>query len=210
MADLGAISDNIPKEYKVILKHSKGGESNTVNANLPPEFSFGLDIQWTMPFASGIGDLAQTMLSNARIPGANQAQNLVSAATGHTLILKAHTAQVYGGCTPLTVTIPFVFQAINDTQKEVVDPIKYLLRLAAPYLEGKVLVAPLHVLGLKDEYVSLSIGQFIYLPFVVLKSVHPTFKTILYKNGKPMSATVEVTVETFYAITKNDVDEMFV
>lgn len=57
--------------------------------------------------------------------------------------------------------------------------------------------------------ISLSLGQFMFFPSVVVTDVSPTFDVLLSPDGKPLRATVNVGFRTFYIPTQNDIELMF-
>lgn len=57
--------------------------------------------------------------------------------------------------------------------------------------------------------ISLTLGQFMYFPSIVVTDVSPTFDVMLSPDGKPMRATVNVGFRTFYIPTENDIEQMF-
>lgn len=57
--------------------------------------------------------------------------------------------------------------------------------------------------------ISLYIGQFIYLPSVVITDVSPTFDVVLAEDKNPVRATVNVNFKSFFVPTKQDMDDMF-
>lgn len=57
--------------------------------------------------------------------------------------------------------------------------------------------------------ISLYIGQFIYLPSVVITDVSPTFDVVLAEDKNPIRATVNVVFKSFFVPTKQDMEDMF-
>ena len=57
--------------------------------------------------------------------------------------------------------------------------------------------------------ISLYIGQFIYLPSVVITDVSPTFDVVLAEDKNPVRATVNVVFKSFFVPTKQDMEDMF-
>lgn len=57
--------------------------------------------------------------------------------------------------------------------------------------------------------ISLYIGNFIYLPSVVITDVSPTFDVMVGPDNNPLRATVNVSFRTFFIPTQNDIDGMF-
>lgn len=57
--------------------------------------------------------------------------------------------------------------------------------------------------------ISLYIGNFIYIPSIVITDVSPTFNVILGPDGNPMRASVQVSFKMFYIPTQDDIETMF-
>ena len=57
--------------------------------------------------------------------------------------------------------------------------------------------------------ISLYIGQFFYLPSVVITDVSPTFDVVLAQDKNPIRATVNVNFKSFFVPTKQDMEDMF-
>ena len=57
--------------------------------------------------------------------------------------------------------------------------------------------------------ISLYIGNFLYIPSVVISDVSPTFNVILGPDGNPTRASVNVTIKMLYIPTQADLDTMF-
>lgn len=57
--------------------------------------------------------------------------------------------------------------------------------------------------------ISLYIGQFLYLPSVVITDVSPTYDIMIGPDNNPIRATVNVNFRTFFIPTQNDIDVMF-
>lgn len=60
-----------------------------------------------------------------------------------------------------------------------------------------------------ENNISLYVGQFLYLPSVVITDVSPTFDVIIGADKNPMKASVNVTFRTFYTLTDKDIEIIF-
>lgn len=64
--------------------------------------------------------------------------------------------------------------------------------------------------GLKGgDIITLSVGNHLFFPSVIVKEVTPTFDTRMDPDGWPISATVNVLFETYEIITKEDLENIF-
>lgn len=57
--------------------------------------------------------------------------------------------------------------------------------------------------------ISLYIGNYLYIPSIVITDVSPTFNTIIGPDGNPTRAQVQVSFKMFYIPTQADLDVMF-
>lgn len=60
-----------------------------------------------------------------------------------------------------------------------------------------------------DGNISLYIGNFIFVPSVVITDVSPAFNVVLGPDQNPIRATVNVSFKMFYIPTQSDIDVMF-
>ena len=128
--------------------------------------------------------------------------------------LKLMTAHYWQGASPVSCNIPFEFIAQKDPEKEVIKPIKELYKLAAPYEEYGIIIPPgpsvagyLTGVGVK---INIYIGSKIAFKNVVIESVSAEIDTRPAKgSGHILHAKVDVSFTSFFAVTRDDVDDIF-
>ncbi len=113
---------------KILAKN--GNDDITIVAGLPETFAFDIASQYEAPFAQGMA--GDTKIASLLRLG------------GLSLTNQAMTAQVWQGTSDVQFTLPFVFQADTDEIKDVLEPIKNLMRLALPRTsqQGGILESP--------------------------------------------------------------------
>lgn len=203
--------------YRVTLSGS--GVSSVANlpliqAYLPETISFNLNSEWDSLMNSfagimpgGLGDSAKSFF------------DAYGAVTGHRSFLRQFsTFPAWKGNGPLEFTIPFVFSAIEDARRDVLNPMVALMKLVCPDLDGLLLNSPgpsftiqnNNVMFDPDKIVNLSIGRYIYIRGVIITDVRNSVTSKFDINGVPMQAQVDVTLRTSFSPTKRDIVEWFV
>lgn len=127
MASLAAVNN---PNYKVVI-HC-GDQNITIEADLPESFSFDVAAQYEAPFSAGLNNAVSQNLGSALRVG------------GLSLTNQAMTAQIWQGTTDIRFTVPLVFQTESDPLRDVIVPIRELLRLTMPREEeeGGLLESP--------------------------------------------------------------------
>jgi hypothetical protein len=90
-----------------------------VDAWLPETVGVDVNATYDAPYAQGLGEASQKLGAFAQFIGMN-------------LTTQALTAQIWQGGAFINFQIPFIFQAETSAEKDVMDPIKKLLRLTMP------------------------------------------------------------------------------
>lgn len=139
MADASIFADKYPKTsgktpdsaYQVHIHSDTEDGPIDVVGYLPEEFQFDANSQYEATFAQGLNGLNQSLGNIAKALGVN-------------LTTQAMTAQVWQGSNEVTFNISIVFQAETDSYKDVIKPIKDLLKLTMPKdkARGGLLEAP--------------------------------------------------------------------
>lgn len=116
--------------YKVFI-HC-GDQNIMITADIPEQFSFDIAATYEAPFSAGFNNLINQNLGSALRVG------------GLSLTNQAMTAQIWQGTTDVQFTIPLVFQAESDPVRDVIVPIRNLLKLTMPREEeeGGLLESP--------------------------------------------------------------------
>jgi len=120
------------RPYHVIITSQKTGNTEIqVEGWLPEEITFDVSSQYEAPYAQGLNSSFPIIGEIARALGVN-------------LVNQAMTVQVWQGGTELNFMIPLVLQAETDASRDVIQPIKKLLKLTMPKesQRGGLLEAP--------------------------------------------------------------------
>ncbi len=120
------------RPYHVIITSQKTGNTEIqVEGWLPEEITFDVSSQYEAPYAQGLNSAFPIIGEVARALGVN-------------LVNQAMTIQVWQGGTELNFQIPLVLQAETDASRDVIQPIKKLLKLTMPKesVRGGVFEAP--------------------------------------------------------------------
>ena len=201
--------------YTVWVTASGGGMNVNVQAPLPEKFSLAMSAQWDSPFARSAANAiagAINMASRNRIQASDGSVSNWLGAVGVPSRLRGESMQVWQESSAFTISIPLVLVAINDPKAEVWDKAKGLLQLCAPIEVGGMLKPPgPHATpGTSNTggvNVTVKMGNFLRMERCVVKNATADFDSILHVSGFPMSATVNIEVETHYAsCTVGDID----
>lgn len=191
-------------------------ENIAISMYLPEQFQFSIGSSYSSPFAGGL------------VEGSKLGQ-LTSMLGMTNLVTQGATLQVWQGTTEVQFSLTFELHAKNDPVKEVLDPIKNLLKLTLPSRLGNaggLLVPPGPSLIVKDSFnnlvknglaakgqfrneIALQIGSFLRFESVVIESVNHAFDSHFDARGLPMGANVDVSFKTFVVPTVEDIDGMF-
>lgn len=182
--------------------------------NLPETFGLGVQADYEKKLPSSLDEV----LGNSR---AAQIYNTANAFTKFNRIFRPFTHQVWNGTSPLEFTFPMLFDAYNDAQKDVVDPIKILMQMTLPYNDssasqagaaaGMIMKPPGPTLANPNEgRISLKVGNFFYVHSVLLIDVNTTFHSRFTKDGQPIAADCDVTVRTVNTPSQEDLEKFFI
>ena len=231
-------------DHKVILEYHVGTSATVkIEALLPQNFNLDLRANWSQKDAMGLKDLAKSATPAANAM-ANYGRGRSTSRTGRAMrtasrygskavrfagaltsaasdyvglgnaTAKFMTAHYWQGASPISCNIPFEFIAEDDPDKQVLEPLKELYKLAAPYEEGGFIVPPgpsvagsLFDVGIR---INIYVGRIIAFENVIIESVAAEMDTRPSKNnGKILHAKVDVSFTSFYTATRDDIDKMF-
>jgi hypothetical protein len=183
-----------------------------------------LGSSWDDPYNKPLNELTGSLQggnSNTSKMVASGTRPTISAiehATGQTSMFKYLSMMVWTQGSPMSFTIPFVFQAFENTVTEVVDKIVALMMMVAPS-EGDsgLLTAPgptgLGLAGYEGsfggEILTLKIGTFLTFKPVIVRSVSVEIDSQFDASGNPISAVVNTEIITAFTVTKRDIQRMF-
>lgn len=161
------------------------------------------------------------------LTAANFAPKMIAEVTqliaGRALVTKWGSRQIWMGTSPLDFTLNLRFEAINDTEKEVLAPCRELQRMILPYTRGKygdkTLMLPpgplatggiRKALGLsadEGEIISIRIGKLLRMNKVIIREVDHTIMNRWEEGGNPVSANVAIHFQTYEVLTKNSLED---
>ena len=205
--------------------------------NIPASWQFAVSATWDQPFSKSFAELAQgtTLMKGFNaVPGLNgvskafdqKASSLVGNITGMGTLSKWLTMSVWVSGSGMNLTIPMVFRAFDDPVLDVNDKIVQLMMMCAPGSTSTLgtLIAPgptiasiaakkagadLSNTALSGEIITVTLGNFITLPSVIIDSVDVNCDNMYDANGQPISATVNVSIQTPMVLTKQDIVQLF-
>ena len=180
----------------------------------------------------GMNNSATSVLQNP------MAENIRTMTTGMTTQAKYLSAAVWSSGSVLSISLPFILYAQTDAAKEVAEIELKLLQLAAPGELGGFLQAPgprianaqaaldavlggatggivgdasrLNEVGdLGGDVITLYLGKMMEIGPCIIRSVNATHDAMFDEAGRPITAVVNVTVETYFTTTKEDLTKFF-
>lgn len=157
--------------------------------------------------------------------------------TGMTTQVKYLSAAVWSSGSVLGISMPFIMYAQSDAVKEVAEIELKLLQLAAPAEVGGFLQAPGprianaqaaldsviagatlgnsgsfrpgEIGDIGGDNITLYLGKFLEIGPCIIRSVNVTHDTMFDNAGRPITAVINVTFETYFTTTKEDLAKFF-
>lgn len=128
-------SNNFNTNYMASISGSdETGSRVDIRASLPENFSLSISAEW------------EPLLNPANLPngagGAGQLGRAFNLLSNTQFMNQALTQMIWLSTTPVEFNMPFLFDAISDAQKEVLDPVKKLMKLILPTQDGVTLKVP--------------------------------------------------------------------
>lgn len=213
---------HVDKMYQLHI-HNKAGTVK-FSGYVPEDFNISLASNWTAPLANmSLGDAggkAQAFNSTVKFAGASTVHKLAS-------------ARVWDSPQYLTLELPIFLDAYHSTQEEVMDPMVQLLSMAAPDEVGGLLIPPgpapaKEVLNaamnmLSDstgidhaqefdsqESFTVRLGTFFAMSPAIITNVSASGDCAFEDStGHPIAADFMVTVESYFAVTRKDLQAWF-
>lgn len=212
--------------YQVTLKTAMLDSSDAnyldIVGYLPETLSFNLTASWTSMLKDMLtGDIGEKIggMKGAAVSMAQQFGRLTGMRTAFSQISSWPT---WEGTEPLEFAIPFRFDAIRNTQADVVRPWITLQKLLCPVRDDAISMifkAPGPQISLdestkklhfdEDRILSLKIGNFIYIKGVIVTAISNTLYSKFDKNGNPIQAQADVTLRTIFSPTTDDIENWF-
>jgi len=203
-SDQPAGIDNLGGQSPYYLIQILSSRYGLVNAWLPDKFSMSIEQSW------------KNLVGGGDIGLLNEISELF---TGKIVNNQYLTAKVWTGSNPLMFSLPLHFVARRDSRKEVIRPIKQLMKMSLPVRSGtwqiyppgpsvkhKAIEATRGTIDTHSDNITLYIGNYIRIPNVYISNVQASFDGLLNKDGEPMSGDVQISCSTLYMPTANEVD----
>lgn len=226
-AQMPDVKHRVADMYLVNLVVRRDG-ANVVNLSTPiPEtFELSLSSNYDHPMDQPLSSLA----GNAGGLVTQVVRAGTVASTGLTTRNKYLSGAVWIGGSRINVSLPFILHAYKDPKKDVMDKVVQLMSLVAPSEGiGGMLVAPGPTLANMEalaggnfsqdvianaaqwggDDITLSIGKFFTLNPCIITNVGTTIETMFDRDGIPIGATVNVSVESYFTTTKEDLIKHF-
>lgn len=198
-----------------------GADFINLSAPLPETFEISLSSNYDRPLdqplstlMGGGGDVVSTV---TRAGGAM--------VTGMSTRNKYLSAAVWIGGSQINISLPFILHAHKDPKTDVMDKVVQLMSLVTPTeIAGGMLMAPGPTLAnmealmagnfsaaaqMGGDDITLNIGKFFTLNPCIITNVGTTIDTLFDRNGVPIGAAVNVTVESFFTTTRESLLEAF-
>jgi hypothetical protein len=200
--------------YRVTIYSERYG---IVHAWMPDEFKMQLNQTWDFIIGGGVTGIV----------------NAVAQVMGSSVFTQYQTAKVWCGSHPISFSLPLTFTARKNSQKEVIDPIKQLMKMSVPYQlsgwtvrpPGPSAVAKFGRSALRSvtpgdsadnffdalggstgDKLVLYIGSYIRIPDIYIEGVSVTFSSTIDSDGNPMRGECFLLCNTMYAPTVQNVD----
>lgn len=196
-----------------------------ISTPLPESFSFGLTSHFDRPLDQPLSNLnkGDGLMNNAVVKSG------LTAITGQTTKMKFLSGAVWTGGSYLSISLPFLLHAYTDAKVDVMDKLVQLMSLVAPSEDGLggTMRAPGPTVANLDaimegnfsqqgnpaqmggDLITVNLGRFISLTPCIITEVVPTFDTMFDENGTPMGVSVNVSIETFFTTTQEDLLKAF-
>lgn len=211
-------TDAFSPKMMCLVDSSRNGK---VIARMPPELEMSIEAEWSSLLNFGFSKIFNFVASEA---------------AGINVRTRFATLQVWGGSSPLEITLPLEFYATKDPETEVLDPILALMAMALPSATNsgkgfflppgeRVLVkfkktAEGVIEGITNtnfasannsDQICIHIGDIAFISDLIVTRVVPKFNTrdIEINTGEPLRASVDVTFRSLFTLTREEMFRMF-
>lgn len=225
----GAYRDQygVSADYQAIINvrgdtsYLGGSKLFPIIAAMPERFNMEFSADWKAPFAgASVGGAIESAAARFGANVSGELINLVSQVSGNATRNKYTSFQVWESSSALQFGLELQFSADRNTESDVRAKQLALLKMCAPYEgPGKMLLPPgpslagrgeLAAASQESRRTSLTLGRYIHLDDVIIRSVSSDVQWILDKDGRPMLMTIQVQVSSYYeSFTVQDIDAMF-
>ncbi len=213
--------------------------STPLPENFSLEMSSSYDRPFAQPASQIAGRAMQDMgmQQTGQVLSNPMVEQVSTMSTGITTQVKYLSAAVWSSGSVLGISMPFIMYAQSDPVKEVAEIELKLLQLAAPGELGGILTAPgpqianakaaldtviagatngffgenrLAEIGdIGGDNITLYLGKFLEIGPCIIRSVNVTHDTMFDNAGRPITAVINVTFETYFTTTKEDLAKFF-
>ena len=198
-----------------VAQEAIGSSANAINVN----GSIG----------NGLGGSISRIVGGLGGKTANSLMKFAGYGSYHKLL----SAQVWDAPGYLTLELPIFLDGFSDTITDVVNPAVLALKMAAPGEKGGLLIPPgpspaaevaNAIAGMAstgsssestdifklDESFTVTIGNFFSMSPAVIEAVSLSTENVMDGiNGKPVSADIMISVKSYFAVTRSDLDNWF-
>lgn len=193
------------------LGYSTGGPAKlTIHAYLQDKFVMNSGSSWsgiTQDIPGGIEALTRGLDSVSQL------------LFNRSIISTLSTHRKWTGSEPISFTFKLKFEAQNDVEKEVLQPCRSLQGLTLPHggLDNTFFLIPPGPNPYKyeqtenntrGESIVINIGNFLQFRSVIVKNVRVTYENRMSAAG-PIGAEVELTIETWRMLTREELDKAY-
>jgi hypothetical protein len=181
----------VPGNQLIILSSTSEKIYGTITGILQKEFILSAKSNWE-PF----------------IPSVGKSTELVSQLViGKSLSNPVSSRRIWAGTTPIKLSLELYFVAIKDAKKEVEEPCNRLQRMILPSFSKGIIPlltppGPHPVFAEQGDQISIRIGNMLNLNQVIISEVTVRKDNKLDKDGRCLSAVVNLEIETYEILTK--------
>jgi len=208
-----SVLSGISNRYIMTLRAYSAAEVKpylTVYAYLQDKFSMSSGTQWT-------GIIQDIPGGETALKG--WADSLSQAIFGKALISTISQQRKWAGSEPIGLTFKLKFEAVNSVETEVLQPCRKLQGLTLPR-EGVLNTVFLTPPGpnpytfvkpeeaTRGDNIVIDIGSFIRFRSVIVRSVKVTYENRMASGG-PIGAEVELGIETWRMLTREELDKSY-
>lgn len=188
---------------------------------MPEDFALALSGNWGEGLQAAMQDVQSAVLGSAERPAEYLAQ-----AAGISTRNKIMTARTWEQPAYLSFSLPIGLTAYGNTQEEVIIKLRKLLKLTAPKMgaggltlqspgpvPAKLIAEQFGSVGhdlasqLKGEILTVQVGTFFTMTPIIIQNVSANFDGLMeHGTGNPISVSVILEIESYFAVTAEDID----
>lgn len=231
----GAASADLYYSCFIYNRSTDPEDQISIHGKLPEDFALDLQSQWEAPFDQVFGDVAGgagALLGAFAGVGSAAGQALgqtFGKVTGLTRSVIG-SAKTWTGNTEVVLDLPVKIQAYDSTTKEIMQPMKRILKTVAPHLnKAGILVPPgpaMHnfdssifgagnekawasamVASFEEKAFYIQVGTWFKMFPAIIESVNVNFDGLVeHGTGHPLFMEVRFSVKSYLTPTKYDIE----